>query len=229
MTDKEQDPKTLQPTLSPAGDFGRRVRFARERLGLSLEQVAERGGMSSGYVEYLESRPNTFPSSATVARLAMALETSISELTGSNAGHVGGRAPAAVRPYLLPIGTQQSWTLLGTSGVGRIIFDSDDGPIALPVNYAVADHAVFIRTSRTSSIARIDSGAKVSFEADHIDEAMSSGWSVLVRATCERIEEGCDVEATYSVKIDPWAGGERDTWIRLQARSITGRTIETDR
>jgi nitroimidazol reductase NimA-like FMN-containing flavoprotein (pyridoxamine 5'-phosphate oxidase superfamily) len=139
-----------------------------------------------------------------------------------------GGAPAVRQPHLVALEPDRSWDLLGKSGVGRIVFNSDDGPIALPVNYAVSNHDILLRTDVDTVIAKINTDERVSFEADHIDDATSKGWSVVVQASCEHLGADCKIGEVFDVRVDPWAGGRREHWIRLRTRSIDGRAIETD-
>jgi transcriptional regulator with XRE-family HTH domain len=213
--------------LELPSDLGRRVRFWRERAGRSREDLAARAGMSAGYLEYLESQPGSMPSSSAIARLASALDTSVTELLGGNVERAPGSGAAARHPHLVELRPEQSWSRLGSAGVGRIVFDSSDGPVALPVNYAVANETILLKTAKDSAIARIPAGSKVSFEVDHIDDAMATGWSVLVYATCQHLDDAEAALRTEALSLDPWAGGTREHWVRLRYRSIVGRSIES--
>ena len=183
--------------------------------------------MSVGYLEYLESQPGSLPSSSAIARLAGALETTVTELLGGNSAQAPGAGQATRRPRLTELGPEQSWSRLGAVGVGRIVFDSDDGPVALPVNYAASNESILVRTAADSPIAQIVSNSKVSFEVDHIDDAMSAGWSVLIYANCEHLDADDADRIAAGVSLAPWAGGSREHWLRLRVRSIVGRSIVT--
>ncbi len=39
------------------------------------------------------------------------------------------------------------------------------------------------------------------------------------------IEEPGELESAHSLSITPWAGGERETYVRIVPRKITGRRI----
>jgi transcriptional regulator with XRE-family HTH domain len=227
MNEDKQVPGSPAQALELPSDLGRRVRFWRERAGRSREELAARAGMSVGYLQYLESQPGSLPSSSAIARLAGALDTSVIELLGGNFDRAPGAGVAVRRPRLVELGPEQSWARLGSTGVGRVVFDSDDGPIALPVNYAVSNESILLRTARDTAIARIPSDSKVSFEVDHIDDALGSGWSVLVYATCEHLGAAEAARAADSVALEPWGGGSRDHWLRLRSRSVAGRSIES--
>jgi transcriptional regulator with XRE-family HTH domain len=227
MNDDKQVLQSPAPLLELPSDLGRRVRFWRERTGRSREDLAARAGMSVGYLEYLESQPGSLPSSSAIARLASALDTSVTELLGGNVERAPGAGAPARRPHLVDLGPEQSWARLGSAGVGRIVFDSDDGPVALPVNYAVATDSILLRTAEHSAISRIPPDSKVSFEVDRIDDAMAAGWSVLVYASCEHLDAAEAARVAEGVLPEPWAGGSREHWLLLRSRSIVGRSVES--
>ena len=72
----------------------------RSRTGLSITDVAERAGMSPGYLAYLESSSSPNPSQATLTRLAAALDTAPDSLTGAGLNVPPGQRPAAKNPVL---------------------------------------------------------------------------------------------------------------------------------
>lgn len=206
------------------GDVGRRVAHRREQLGLTREQAATRAGMAVNYLEYLESRPAAIDFDS-LTRLAGALQTSIWYLLGGGLDVPPGQAAPLAHPVLEELAPWQCWAKLSPSGVGRVALSTPDGPLALPANYRVLDGTVLYRTTADSVLARAV-GQRVAFEVDQLDEALSVGWSVLVTGTAEQVT---DPEAItwFEQHADPrpWAGGDRDTWIRIRPTQITGRTI----
>ena len=70
------------PTKDPAIErFGREVRRRRKGLGLTLEQLAERAGMSANYLGSVE-RGTVNPSVSTIVALAQGLGVAPGELLG---------------------------------------------------------------------------------------------------------------------------------------------------
>jgi hypothetical protein len=65
----------------------------------------------------------------------------------------------------------------------------------------------------------------VSFEVDHIDPVLGEGWSVLVNGEASLVTVPAELKAAAGLGIGPWAGGDRDTYIRISPRGITGRRI----
>ncbi len=121
----------------------------------------------------------------------------------------------------------ECWAKLSPGGVGRVALSTPDGPLVLPANYRVLDGTVLYRTTADSVLATA-AGSRVAFEVDRLDEAFSSGWSVLVTGTAHQVT---DPEAVTWFKKHadprPWAGGQRDTWLRITPTAITGRRIRT--
>ena len=99
---------------------------------MTREDLAERAGMSAGYLEYLETRPTGQPSASAVARIAAVLGTTTVELLGGNVERAPGSAPAVRQPHLVALEPDRSWALLGKSGVGRIVFNSAMDPSRFP-------------------------------------------------------------------------------------------------
>jgi transcriptional regulator with XRE-family HTH domain len=61
------------------GDLGRNLRAARERLGLTQEQVSERSGVQAGEVSRIE-RGMRDPKVSTLEKLAAAVELEPADL-----------------------------------------------------------------------------------------------------------------------------------------------------
>jgi nitroimidazol reductase NimA-like FMN-containing flavoprotein (pyridoxamine 5'-phosphate oxidase superfamily) len=206
------------------GDMGRRVAARREELGLSREDVAARSGSATGYIQYVEEHTAS-PGMGFLLRLADALETTVDELTGSSSDLPPGLGLAGRHAHLVDLPPEECWALLGTHGVGRVAVTTEKGPAILPVNYVVADGDLAFRTSPEAQPAQA-AGHDVAFEVDHIDDALSQGWSVLAVGTARAVT---DAEAVRRLQAKayttPWAGGERNLWVTLTPTRLTGRRI----
>ncbi len=207
-------------------DLGRRVAARRTRLGLSLEEVAERAGSTPGYISYVEEQVPT-PGIEFLVRLANALETTVQDLTGYTADLAPGGARAGYRARMEEIGEAECWELLDGHGVGRVAVEGRDGLMVVPVNYQVVDGAVVFMTAPDSSLARASaSGAEVAFEEDRMDEAFSQGWSVLVVGPVRTVSDETSTERIKDAgHPEPWPGNGRDTLVTLSPRRVTGRRI----
>jgi nitroimidazol reductase NimA-like FMN-containing flavoprotein (pyridoxamine 5'-phosphate oxidase superfamily) len=202
-------------------DLGRRILEQRHHAGLSREEAADRAGMAPAYLAYLETSPAPNPTPSAMARLADALGTSASALAGAGPGP----QPTAERPAPETLSPAQCRGYLGTSGVGRLVFSEPRGPVAVPVNYAILDGDIVVRTSGSTSLAAHAGQSHVSFEVDHLDEALAEGWSVLVTGQAHLVTSPAELETVRSLGIEPWAGGERNTYIRIAITEMSGRRI----
>jgi len=211
--------------MSVVGDLGRRVSERRRQLGLDSEEVADRAGMDSGYVRSLETSPSPQPSRAALWRLAAALEMSVDDLTGSGQeAPPGGRGPTS-RPVLETLTTEECRALVGPGGVGRVVFTDDSGPVALPVNFRMLHGDVVFRTEPTANVLSALGSGPISFEVDHLDEALTEGWSVLARGDGHRVDDPGEREEALSAGITPWAAGDRASLVRVEVGRWSGRRI----
>jgi transcriptional regulator with XRE-family HTH domain len=206
-------------------DLGRRIREHRRAAGLSVAEAADRAGMAVSYLEYLETSRTPNPTQSAVARLADALGTTAPALEGAWTGLPPGRQAALERPALEPLTPAQCRAYLGTSGVGRLVLAEPRGPVAIPVNYAMLGDDIVIRTGERTCLAAAPAQQRVSFEVDHLDDALAEGWSVLISGEAHVVTAPAELDVVSSLRIAPWAGGERDTYVRIVASDVTGRRI----
>ncbi len=209
----------------PVGDLGRRIALRRKQLGFSRVETAARAGMATSYLRYLEEQPVVAPGIGALMRLAGALQTTVAELTGGDVERPPGPGRAARHAEFAELTPEECHALRSTHGVGRLAVPTATGPVVVPVNYTVADGGVAFRTA-PGSITALAAGRRVALEVDRIDDAFSSGWSVLVRGTADTVtdpDRAHDLdEHAYT---EPWAGGTRSLWIRIEPRAVTGRRI----
>ncbi|WP_428849078.1 pyridoxamine 5'-phosphate oxidase family protein [Streptomyces griseorubens] len=116
--------------------------------------------------------------------------------------------------------------MLSTHGVGRIAVTASGGhPAVVPVNYEVVDDEIVFRT-KSGSVPAAAAGTEVAFEVDHVDEALSRGWSVLAVGPASVVTEpGTVRELTRRAHTEPWAGGTRDVWVAIRPTRVTGKRI----
>ena len=94
----------------------------------------------------------------------------------------------------------------------------------MPVNYRIMDGDVVFRVAADTSLAAVSDMDAVSFEVDHVDEAMSAGWSVLVTGRVRRVAPD-EFRRLEELGIEPWAGGQRSVYLRIEQRNLSGRRI----
>lgn len=212
------------PSPPDPGDLSKRVARRREELGLSQVQLAARAGISLRYLEYLERYPAN-PTGTTLRRLAAALVTTSAALLGGGADLPPGRARPPALPTVTKLTPTECRRLIAPGGVGRIGFDTISGPVVLPVNFAMVDGTIVIRTGE-GTIIEGHGDEHVAFEVDRLDEAFCRGWSVLVRGQAHRVTHPAELRRVREeAAILPWAGVGRDTYLRIIPDRVTGRRI----
>jgi nitroimidazol reductase NimA-like FMN-containing flavoprotein (pyridoxamine 5'-phosphate oxidase superfamily) len=207
------------------GDLGRRVAQRRRDLGLSREELAHRAGMAAPYVEYLEDHAAQVPLFS-AARLALALNSSVDELMGGGVERPPGQRRPAAHPSLETLNERECRRHLSAGGVGRFVFTTRRGPVAVPVNYRMLEGDVVFRAAEGTSLTAVSDTEPVSFEVDRVDEAMSEGWSVLVTGRVRRVSPD-ELRQIEKLAVEPWAGGQRSVYLRLETHEVTGRRIQT--
>ncbi|HEY2076356.1 MAG TPA: pyridoxamine 5'-phosphate oxidase family protein [Streptosporangiaceae bacterium] len=211
---------------SAGTDVGRRIAEERSRAGLTIAEAAERAGMSPEYLAYLESSPAPNPSQAAMMRLAAALGTAPGSLSGAGMNLPPGQRSAAKSAVLDSMTVAECRQHLAGGGIGRFLFvEPGRGPVAIPVNFRMDEDDVVFRTGSEGSVAAGVHQSPVSFDVDHLDDALSEGWSVLVTGEARVITDPGEIARAASLNIEPWAGGNKAAYVRLTARQITGRRI----
>jgi nitroimidazol reductase NimA-like FMN-containing flavoprotein (pyridoxamine 5'-phosphate oxidase superfamily)/DNA-binding transcriptional regulator YiaG len=221
-----EDEEARWPSPPDPGDLSKRIAQRRAELHLSQAQVAARAGLSLRYLEYLERYPAR-PAPAALRQLAAALQTTSAALLGGGASvppwH--GVRPADLR-VISKLGSAECRRLITPGGVGRIAFSTLDGPMIIPVNFAVLADTIVIRTA-VGTVIDGHADGPVALEVDHIDEALHQGWSVLVRGPAHHVTHPAELgRLQEDASVWPWAGGEREVYVRIIPSQITGRRIE---
>jgi len=215
---------TSEPAAPHATDLARRITARRAQLGLSVEELAARAGLDPGYLAYFESSPDAVLSGGSLVLLALALETTPFELKGGSVDRPPGRGRAMPHPVLNELTPEQCDAHLRVGGVGRLVFSTARGPVALPVNYEFTEGQIVFSTDDAKAHA-LDAEAVVGFEIDRVDEALSEGWSVLVTGRCRRVTDPDEAQRLASLDLEAWAGGDRHALMAIRPEETTGRVI----
>jgi transcriptional regulator with XRE-family HTH domain len=208
-----------------AGDLGRRIIEQRERTGLSQAEAAERAGMAASYLRYLETSPAPRPAPGDLERLAGALDTTPAVLLGVGLAVPPGQSRSENAPWPEPLDPDQCWGYLADGGVGRLVYATERGPVAVPVNFRTLRKDVVFRTSAQAGLAAASWQPQVSFEIDSLDDTLAEGWSVLVSGQAMIVTAPDEVAELSRLEMSPWAGGDRNCYIKIVASEVTGRRI----
>jgi uncharacterized protein len=117
---------------------------------------------------------------------------------------------------------------LPTVSVGRLGVTLRALPAIIPVNFAMDDDLVVIRSVPGSKLEAATSGMVVAFEADDHAPDGSWGWSVLVQGIAEQVTDPDELAALRTLHVNAWAfpAGEADTFLRIPTEVVSGRRFE---
>jgi len=137
--------------------------------------------------------------------------------------------PAADSPpahgELTRLDRAESLRLLASVPVGRLIFTVDALPVVRPMNFAVADGLIVMRTAASTTAARKIHHTIVTFEADELDPATSSGWSVTVTGRATLITDPAAIARYQAMPLVPWAPGVRDQFVTITTELVEGLRV----
>ena len=212
------------------GDLGRRISARSEQLGLTRHELARQAGIDPVYLKYLEESPEPAVGTATILKLAGALDTTPSVLLGGGLDRPPGADAKGPTPMFEPLDEDECRRLLAPGGVGRLVFDDEDGPVALPVNYTIVQEDIVFRAVVGSVLERAgDSPDPVGFEVDRIDDAQREGWSVLARGEVHRVAERAELDAVDQSGLESWRGTGPEVTFRVVVQHLSGRRLRADR
>lgn len=118
---------------------------------------------------------------------------------------------------------EESWELLGSVELGRVVFTMKAMPAIRPVNHLVDNKTIIIRSHLGAAIVghAAGDGAVVCYEADELDPDRHTGWSVIVTGRACLVH-GQAAAARCRGLLEPWADGQMDHVISITPEIITG-------
>lgn len=205
-------------------DLARRIAHRRSELGMTVEELAQRAGIDPTYLTYFEQSADARLSFGTLNLLALALDSEPADLLGAQVNRASGKGRAGRHPSLETLTTEQCEAHLAAGGVGRVLFATDRGPVALPVNFEFTDGQIVLSTD-VAKAALLETQPVVGFEVDRVDDAMSEGWSVLVSGRARVVDDPEELLRLASLDLEAWAGGARHSLVCVTPDETTGRVI----
>jgi hypothetical protein len=115
---------------------------------------------------------------------------------------------------------------LASVSVGRIVLTAGGLPTIRPVNH-VLDRRDVVICAHLGSANLSPAGTVVAYEADLIDDAHRTGWSVIVTGLARVVENPSEI-AKYEELIRPWVTLPDALVIRIQTDVISGFELTDD-
>ncbi|MBF6331997.1 pyridoxamine 5'-phosphate oxidase family protein [Nocardia transvalensis] len=128
------------------------------------------------------------------------------------------------------IDRDEAMLLLAAAPFGRVVFTRSALPAIQPVPHVVDGGQIIIRTrltARLTSAVRTAPDVVVAYQADQIDPARHTGWSVVVTGRARPLADSERV-ARYEQLLRPWVGAFANTVVSIEPSIVTGiRLVET--
>ena len=115
--------------------------------------------------------------------------------------------------------------LIDAGDVGRIAYNGADELVVIPVNYCYLNDLIIFRTAADSAVAQFDL-APIAFELDFTDEGLARR---LERPGPRHGPPGHRAKRLDAARdrVEPWAGGTRESYMAIEPHRITGRRIRS--
>jgi uncharacterized protein len=119
----------------------------------------------------------------------------------------------------------EALALLRSREVGRIVYTHWALPAVMPVRYAVREGAIWIWTDSVASLGRALDGSVVAFQADDLDQATCSRWSVTVTGVAEVVTDETQLARARVDGPVSWELGAQNQLVKIPLMMVTGRWL----
>ena len=124
------------------------------------------------------------------------------------------------------LSTEESWELLGTAKLGRLIVDIHGRIEVFPVNFVTHENKIVFRTAEGSKLVELTIFPNVAFQADQV--APESAWSVLVRGTARRLTTSQEVNEADKLPLHSWVPTPKYNYVEIDPTEISGRRMRLE-
>lgn len=114
---------------------------------------------------------------------------------------------------------------LASTRMGRLAVVVGTAPDIFPVQYALHDGEIVIRTEAGSKLAAATLMPEVAFEIDEEDHEGQAGWSVVVHGHGREPTDLDEVVRLDELELEPWVDAPKTRWLVVTPTRVTGRRI----
>jgi nitroimidazol reductase NimA-like FMN-containing flavoprotein (pyridoxamine 5'-phosphate oxidase superfamily) len=118
----------------------------------------------------------------------------------------------------------ESWSLLSSVSLGRLVTILGGQPEIFPVNFVTQRRTVLFRTAQGTKLYSAVMSNQVVFEAD--DHTAAEGWSVIVKGSAHLLTANADILEAEEAPLLPWIATLKPHFVRVIALDITGRRFK---
>ncbi len=120
----------------------------------------------------------------------------------------------------------ESWSLLSSMSLGRLVTILDGELEIFPVNFVTQRRTVLFRTAQGTKLYSAVMGDRVAFEADYHDPSLTYGWSVIIKGRAHLLSANAEILDAEEAPLRPWIATLKPIYVRVIAMEITGRRFK---
>ncbi|MCV7176791.1 pyridoxamine 5'-phosphate oxidase family protein [Mycolicibacterium sphagni] len=125
------------------------------------------------------------------------------------------------RDAITVLSDHESWDLLKSAALGRLVTHIGDQLEIFPVNFVTQGHTVLFRTAEGTKLFSTVMSDKVLFEVD--DHTVAEGWSVIIRGTAHVLSSSDEIHEADRAQLLPWVATEKLRYVRITPDELSGR------
>ena len=116
---------------------------------------------------------------------------------------------------------EDCWARLQANNLGRLVLTDGNFVDVLPVLYGVADHEIYLRTTRGDKLSSVVVSRRVAFE---IDEPLPEGIrTVIVQGVAHWLPNEMTPDVVHTLGLRHFSDGNKMQWVRIVPRKVYGR------
>jgi nitroimidazol reductase NimA-like FMN-containing flavoprotein (pyridoxamine 5'-phosphate oxidase superfamily) len=120
------------------------------------------------------------------------------------------------------LSADESWNLLSSVALGRLVASVEGYPEIFPVNFVVQRRTVLFRTAEfATKLFTVVQNGRVAFEAD--GHNVAEGWSVIVKGVAQVLNTDAEIQEAERAQLLPWTAGAKPRFVRVHPSEISGR------
>jgi nitroimidazol reductase NimA-like FMN-containing flavoprotein (pyridoxamine 5'-phosphate oxidase superfamily) len=126
---------------------------------------------------------------------------------------------------LEPLTRDECMRLMSSVPVGRIVYTRQPLPAVALVNFGLIDGDIIITARAEGKLAAATRGAVVAFEADSVDLAEHTGWSVAIVGQARAVTDGAEIRRLKVMTLPSWVTWGNDHFISISPAIVNGRRV----
>jgi nitroimidazol reductase NimA-like FMN-containing flavoprotein (pyridoxamine 5'-phosphate oxidase superfamily) len=118
---------------------------------------------------------------------------------------------------------EQCWALLASVEVGRLAVAAAGDVDIFPLNFAIDDGTIMIRTAEGTKLVEVVLAGRVAFEVDGYEPEHGRAWSVVAKGSVELLDRFDDIYHAQDLPLFPWNASPKERFVRIVPTRMSGR------